>query len=68
MSRDLIGYGETPPAANWPNGARTAVQFVVNYEEGAENSILNGDAGSEDFLSEMVGAAAQVGEIDGQIG
>ena len=61
MSRDLVGYGATPPAANWPGGARTAVQFVINYEEGAENSILNGDAGSEAFLSEMVGAASHTG-------
>ncbi|AXI03499.1 allantoinase PuuE [Aquirhabdus parva] len=51
--RDLIGYGATPPHANWPNGARIAVQFVLNYEEGGENSILHGDAGSEQFLSEM---------------
>lgn len=56
--RDLIGYGATPPDARWPGGARVAVQFVVNYEEGAENSVLNGDAGSEAFLSEMVGAAS----------
>ena len=61
MSRDLVGYGATPPAANWPGGARTAVQFVINYEEGAENSILNGDTGSEAFLSEMVGAASYTG-------
>ena len=56
--RDLIGYGAAPPDARWPGGARIAVQFVVNYEEGAENSVLNGDAGSEAFLSEMVGAAS----------
>jgi peptidoglycan/xylan/chitin deacetylase (PgdA/CDA1 family) len=54
--RDLIGYGASPPDPRWPGGARVAVQFVVNYEEGAENSVLNGDAGSEAFLSEMVGA------------
>ncbi len=54
--RDLIGYGEHPPRANWPNGARVAVQFVLNYEEGAERSILHGDPASEFFLSEMVGA------------
>ena len=53
--RDLIGYGQTPPNANWPGGARIAVQFVINYEEGAENCILHGDAASEAFLSEMVG-------------
>jgi putative urate catabolism protein len=54
--RDLIGYGEHPPQANWPNAARVAVQFVLNYEEGAERSILHGDPASEFFLSEMVGA------------
>ena len=54
--RDLIGYGATPPYAAWPNGARIAVQFVLNYEEGAERSILHGDPVSEFFLSEMVGA------------
>lgn len=57
-ARDLVGYGATPPAANWPGGARVAVQFVINYEEGAENTVLNGDAGSEAFLSDMVGAAS----------
>ncbi|WP_404713328.1 allantoinase PuuE [Sphingomonas sp. MMS24-J13] len=54
--RDLVGYGPTPPDPKWPNGARIAVQFVINYEEGAENNVLNGDEGSETFLSEMVGA------------
>jgi len=54
--RDLLGYGGTPPDANWPNGARIAVQFVINYEEGAENCVLHGDVSSEAFLSEMVGA------------
>ena len=58
MSRDLVGYGATPPDPRWPGGARVAVQFVINYEEGAENSVLNGDAGSEAFLSEMVGATS----------
>lgn len=57
-ARDLIGYGATPPDPRWPGGAKVAVQFVVNYEEGAENSVLNGDKGSEAFLSEMVGAAS----------
>ncbi|MEE7559939.1 allantoinase PuuE, partial [Xanthomonas sp. Kuri4-2] len=61
MTRDLVGYGATPPQAQWPGGARVAVQFVVNYEEGAENSVLHGDAGSEAFLSEMVGAASHAG-------
>jgi len=54
--RDLIGYGANPPHAAWPNNARIAVQFVLNYEEGAERSILHGDPASEFFLSEMVGA------------
>ncbi len=56
--RDLIGYGRTPPHARWPNGARIAVQFVLNYEEGGENSVLHGDAGSEQFLSEMANPAS----------
>ena len=51
--RDLIGYGHTPPQANWPGRARVAVQFVLNYEEGGENCVLHGDAGSEQFLSEL---------------
>jgi putative urate catabolism protein len=54
--RDMIGYGGKPPAANWPDGARIAVQFVVNYEEGSENCVLHGDDASEAFLSEIVGA------------
>jgi putative urate catabolism protein len=56
--RDLIGYGRTPPDPRWPNGAKIAVQFVLNYEEGGENNILHGDAASEAFLSEIVGAQA----------
>ncbi len=59
MSRDLVGHGARPPDPRWPEGARVAVQCVINYEEGAENSVLNGDAGSEAFLSEMVGATSQ---------
>src|ERR1700722_15512902 len=55
--RDMIGYGRTPPFADWPKRARIAVQFVINYEEGGENNILHGDAASEAFLSEIVGAA-----------
>jgi len=51
--RDLIGYGERPPHAQWPGQSRIAVQFVLNYEEGGENSVLHGDVGSEQFLSEM---------------
>jgi putative urate catabolism protein len=60
--RDLIGYGATPPQVNWPNNARVAVQFVINYEEGGENCILDGDPASERFLSEIVGAEAYVGQ------
>ena len=60
--RDMTGYGETPPDPAWPNGARIAVQIVVNYEEGGENNILHGDAASEAFLSEIVGAAAWPGQ------
>ena len=51
--RDLIGYGRNPPHANWPGDAKIALQFVLNYEEGAENATLHGDPGSEQFLSEM---------------
>ncbi|MEO0975752.1 MAG: allantoinase PuuE [Pseudomonadota bacterium] len=54
--RDMIGYGRTPPNPKWPGGAKLAVQFVVNYEEGGENNILHGDPSSEAFLSEIVGA------------
>ena len=54
--RDMTGYGRTPPHAQWPGQARIAVQFVLNYEEGAENCVLDGDAGSETFLSEIIGA------------
>jgi putative urate catabolism protein len=60
--RDLRGYGASPPAANWPGGARIAVQFVVNYEEGGENCVLHGDAASEAFLSEIVGAQPVEGQ------
>jgi putative urate catabolism protein len=56
--RDLIGYGRNPPHARWPGGARIALQFVLNYEEGAENSVLHGDPASETFLSEIIGAQA----------
>jgi putative urate catabolism protein len=56
--RDLVGYGATPPHPCWPGGARIALQFVLNYEEGAENNVLHGDAASEIFLSEIVGANA----------
>jgi allantoinase len=57
----MVGYGPHPPHADWPGGARIALQFVLNYEEGAENCILHGDAGSEPFLSEIVGAQPYVG-------
>jgi allantoinase len=56
--RDLVGYAGSPPDPRWPGGASIAVQFVLNYEEGSERSVLDGDATSETFLSEMVGAAA----------
>jgi len=54
--RDLTGYGRRPPHPRWPGGARVAVQFVLNHEEGAENCVLDGDAASETFLSEIIGA------------
>jgi len=60
--REMRGYGQYPPDANWPGGARTAVQFVINYEEGGENCVLHGDAASEAFLSEIVGAEAVEGQ------
>ena len=59
--RDLAGYGPNPPKARWPGGARVALNFVLNYEEGAENSVLHGDKASEAFLSEIVGAQALEG-------
>lgn len=55
--RDLAGYAGRPPVISWPGGARLALSFVLNYEEGAENSILHGDSGAETFLSEIVNAA-----------
>lgn len=60
--RDMRGYGQNPPNAKWPGGAHIAVQFVLNYEEGGENSILHGDAASEAFLSEIVGAQPWPGQ------
>ncbi|MBP5992865.1 MAG: allantoinase PuuE [Acinetobacter sp.] len=57
-SRDLIGYHGQVPHAQWPNQAKIAVQFVLNYEEGGENHVEHGDLGSEQFLSEIVGAAS----------
>ena len=58
----MTGYGGRVPAANWPNGAKIAVQIVLNYEEGGENCVLHGDAASEAFLSEITGAAPWVGQ------
>ncbi|SIT04943.1 OHCU decarboxylase [Roseivivax lentus] len=60
--RDMTGHGPVPPAANWPNGAKIAVQIVLNYEEGGENNVLHGDAASEAFLSEITGAAPWPGQ------
>jgi putative urate catabolism protein len=60
--RDMVGYGRNPPDPQWPGGAYVAVQFVVNYEEGGENNILHGDAASEAFLSEIVGAQPWPGQ------
>jgi putative urate catabolism protein len=56
--RDLVGYGRRPPHPRWPGGARIALQFVLNHEEGGENCVLDGDPASETFLSEIIGAAA----------
>jgi len=60
--RDLAGYGRNPPDPRWPSAARIAVQFVVNYEEGGERNILHGDATSEAFLSDVLGAKPWPGE------
>ncbi|HVA12096.1 MAG TPA: allantoinase PuuE [Stellaceae bacterium] len=60
--RDMVGYGKSPPQANWPGGARVALQIVLNYEEGAENAVLHGDPASETFLSDIVGAVPFVGK------
>ena len=60
--RDMKGYGRAIPDPQWPGGAHIAVQFVLNYEEGGENNILHGDAASEAFLSEIVGATAWPGQ------
>lgn len=59
--RDMLGYGSRPQNPNWPNNAKIALQFVLNYEEGGENCILHGDSASESFLSEIVGANAYEG-------
>jgi len=60
--RDLIGYGGAPPIPVWPGGARIAVSFVLNYEEGGENTVLNGDKGAETFLSDIVNAQPVLGQ------
>ena len=60
--RDMVGYKNQPPHPNWPGGAKLAVQFVLNYEEGGENNILHGDDASEAFLSEIIGASAWKGK------
>ena len=60
--RDLAGYGRNPPDPRWPGKARIAVQFVVNFEEGAENSTLHGDQASESFLTEVIGTAPWPGQ------
>ena len=60
--RDLAGYGRNAPDPRWPDGARIAVQFVVNFEEGGENCILHGDAASEAFLSDVLGARPWEGQ------
>jgi allantoinase len=62
--RDLVGYGDRPPHPHWPGEARVAVQFVLNIEAGAERSILNGDAGSENYLHELPGRPPRMGERD----
>ena len=59
--RNLAGYGDNPPDPRWPGGARLALQFVLNYEEGGENCVLHGDSASEAFLSEIPGADARAG-------
>jgi putative urate catabolism protein len=61
VERDLVGYGEHPPDPRWPGGARLALNFVLNYEEGGESSVEEGDAAAEAFLHEVVGAAPTVG-------
>ncbi len=64
LNRDLIGYGRLPPNPKWPNGARLALNFVVNYEEGSEYSIGDGDERTDTGLTERVSAAAPVGQRD----
>lgn len=64
MDRDLVGYGGRPPHPQWPGGARVALQCVLNVEEGAESSVLNGDAGSEAYLHELYGRPSRIGARD----
>ena len=64
IARDLVGYGPTPPHAHWPNNARIAVNFVVNYEEGSENTILEGDGRVETGLAEVTGGRMASGIRD----
>jgi putative urate catabolism protein len=59
--RDFVGYGQHPPDPRWPGGARVALSFVLNYEEGGENTPLDGDAASEAYLHELIGAPPSVG-------
>ena len=60
--RDLAGYGRSPPDPRWPGGARVAVQFVINFEEGGENAIFHGDKASEAFLTDVLGAQPWPGQ------
>ena len=60
--RNFIGYGNHPPQFKWEKNAKLAVQFVLNYEEGGENTVLNGDEHSEIFLSEIIGAKPVIGD------
>ncbi|MGN6683944.1 MAG: allantoinase, partial [Devosia sp.] len=60
--RNMLGYGRTPPDPKWPGGAYVAVQVVLNYEEGGENNILHGDAASEAFLVDVLGATPGPGQ------
>ncbi|MDE3206922.1 MAG: allantoinase PuuE [Acidobacteriota bacterium] len=60
--RDLTGYGEQPPHPHWPGGARVAVSFVLNWEEGGENSVLHGDAAAEAAIQDVIGAEPWVGQ------
>jgi len=62
--RDLVGYGQQPPDPRWPNGARIALSFVLNYEEGGERTPLEGDPTSEAFLHEVISAPPKVGRRD----